>query len=66
MIVTDKRLREYYGHNGHECKVRISKLTGEVLRYGSPDPYNRSMDYWHYLGTTDECRNEVLRAEPGA
>lgn len=46
-------IRDYYGHNGHECKVKIT-LDGEIHRYGSPNPTDRSKDYWQYLGTIEE------------
>ena len=51
-------IRAYCGHNGHECKVRITD-DGEVHRYGSPDPVDRSQDHWTYLGTVDELLHEI-------
>jgi len=48
MKVTKKQIREYYGHNGQDCRVRITR-NGEVLRYGSPDPFDRSKDYWQFI-----------------
>lgn len=56
--ITDKAIREHYGHNGVECVVRI-KRNGEIHRYGSPDPFDRSRDYWHYVGTRDEAIREI-------
>lgn len=44
-----KQIRESLGHNGVECRVRI-KRDGSILRYGSPDPFDRSCDYWHFIG----------------
>jgi len=35
MRITNKEIRDYYGHNGHECKVKI-KRNGEIHRFGSP------------------------------
>jgi len=52
MRITNKEIRDYYGHNGNECKVKI-KRNGEIHRFGSPNYTDRSKDYWHYLGTKD-------------
>lgn len=61
--ITDRAIREYYGHNGVECVVKI-KRNGEVHRYGSPDPVDRSKDYWHIVGTRDAAVREISqRAE---
>jgi len=59
--ITDKEIRECFGHNGVECVVRI-KRNGEVYRYGSPDPFDRSEDYWHYLGTRERAVREIEAA----
>ncbi len=56
--ITNKKIREYFGHNGVECRVRISR-DGTVTRYGSPDPFNRSMDYWQDLGDVDYVAKEI-------
>lgn len=58
MNVTDKWVREYCGHNGHECEVRIQR-DGKVIRNGHPDPTNRTMDYWHFVGYKDDIRKEI-------
>lgn len=47
--MTNKQIREYLGHNGAECIVRI-KRDGTVMRYGAPDPADRSKDFWQYWG----------------
>jgi hypothetical protein len=49
MSMTHQEVREQLGHNGHECRVRITR-DGQIMRYGSPDPTNRSADYWQWLG----------------
>ena len=59
--VTNKMIREFFGHNGHECKVRISQ-DDAVLRYGSRDPADRSADYWQWLGTRDDCAKVVCQS----
>ena len=59
MEITDKEIMEYLGHNGGSCRVRI-KRTGEVERYGSPYPLDRSRDYWHFCGWRDHIVDEVL------
>jgi len=56
--ITDKAIREYYGHNGAECVVTI-KRNGEIHRYGSPDPTDRSMDYWHYVCTREQAVRDI-------
>lgn len=44
-----KEIRERLGHNGIECRVKICR-DGKVLRYGSPNPFDRSRDYWQFMG----------------
>jgi hypothetical protein len=65
--VTDKQIREWYGHNGRECRVCIRR-DGTVERYGSPDPTDRSADYWAYLGTREQivAMIEIYREHGGA
>lgn len=58
MQITDKAIREYYGHNGHECRVRISR-DGTITRHGSPDPFDRSKDFWAFIGTRDGAVREM-------
>ena len=59
MKVTQSMIREYLGHNGHECRVRITR-GGEVHRIGKAfDPFDRSRDYWHYCGTVDDIAREL-------
>jgi len=48
--MSNKEIRRYLGHNGSECRVRIHR-DGRITRHGSPDPADRSMDYWHDCGT---------------
>lgn len=48
--ITDRAIREYLGHNGVECRVRIGR-DGRVERYGSPNTTDRSKDFWAYMGT---------------
>ena len=57
--VTNKIVREYLGHNGVECKVIIKK-SGEVYRRGSPDPFDRSADYWCHIGYIDDIKKEIV------
>jgi len=56
--ITDKAIRDYLGHNGVECRVRISR-DGTVTRHGSPDPFDRSNDYWMLMGTREEIAEEI-------
>ena len=61
--ITDERIREYLGHNGHECRVRI-RHDGNIERHGSPySDTDRSMDYWHWIGTRGLIVQEILRDE---
>ncbi len=59
MTPTDKAIREYLGHNGCECHVVIH-MDGKITRYGSPDPFDRSKDYWAFCGYRDEITREML------
>ena len=59
MKVTDADIREIYGHNGHECHVQIRK-NGEVVRYGSPDPTDRSMDFWAQIGWREDIAEQIV------
>ena len=45
--------REYLGHAPPECRVRIDR-DGYAHRYGSPDPFDRSADFWTDLGHIDD------------
>ena len=56
--ITDKMIREWYGHNGVECRVVI-KRDGQIMRYGSPDCFDRSKDYWSHVGYRDETIREM-------
>ena len=58
MKITDKEIREYLGHNGHECKIRITE-DGDVYRYGHRDPMDRSSDYWAWMGKRNEIAEEI-------
>jgi hypothetical protein len=46
---TNREIREYLGHNGRECRVRIRR-NGEVWRHGSPEDTDRSRDHWAFVG----------------
>lgn len=59
--ITKRMVREHLGHNGMECTVRI-KRNGEIHRYGSPDPFDRSMDYWQYMGTVIDIAREIAES----
>ena len=59
MKITDKMIREYLGHNGVECKVRITR-NGDVYRHGSPDHFDRSADYWAWIGYRDQIVAEMI------
>lgn len=61
--MTDHAIREALGHNGHDCKVKI-KRNGIVERFGSPNPFDRSMDWWQYIGTRDEVVKLIQRQSP--
>jgi len=56
--VTHKMIREYLGHNGHECRVRI-KRDGNVYRHGSPTIADRSKDYWSWIGHAEEVKRMI-------
>ena len=59
MKVTQSMIREYLGHNGHECRVRITR-DNKVHRIGSgDDPFDRGRDFWAYMGTVDEIAREL-------
>ncbi len=53
------QIREHLGHNGAECRVRIHR-DGRVERYGSPDPTDRSRDFWAFVGLFDEIFGEIV------
>jgi hypothetical protein len=63
MKITDTEIREHLGHDGDSCRVRITR-TGEVHRYGSPDAFDRSQDFWHFFGWRDEVVDQI-EAEEG-
>lgn len=56
--ITDKSVREYFGHNGVECIVRISR-GGKITRYGSTNVFDRSSDHWVDLGTREDAVREI-------
>lgn len=58
---TDRKIREYLGHNGGECRVRVARDGSSVLRHGSPDPSDRGRDYWAWLGTRADVIREMRR-----
>ena len=59
MTISKKQIREYLGHNGYDCKVKI-KRDGQIMCYGSTDPFDRSRDFWHGCGTVDEIINQMI------
>lgn len=61
MTVTDKAIRKYLGHNGGECRVRITRQ-GVVYRHGARDPFDRSHDYWTVIGIRDDFVREITNA----
>ena len=56
---TNKEIREYLGHNGRECCVRI-KRNGEIWRYGSRQDTDRSSDYWALVGYDNNIAEDML------
>lgn len=58
--ITDKAIRNYYGHNGTECRVRISR-DGSIHRYGSPVTTDRSKDFWALVGDRASAAHEIAR-----
>ncbi len=62
--VTDREIREHMGHNGVECRVRITR-DGKVERHGSPEPTDRSADYWAAMGTREEIARQIQRERSG-
>lgn len=63
-----RALRLELGHNGAECRVRIHD-DGRIERHGSPEPTDRSHDYWHDMGrVTDReyshIAERVLKSPP--
>ncbi len=59
MKITDKQIRDYLDHNGHECKVKIRRWDGVVIRWGMPDPTDRSRDWWAYMGLREDVAREI-------
>ena len=59
MSVTNQQIREYLGHNGSECRVRISR-DGRITRHGSPNPTDRSQDFWAYMGEKDDYPSTII------
>jgi hypothetical protein len=58
--VTDHQIRQHYGHNGLECRVTVSRLgDGRVMRHGSPDPTDRSKDFWTVIGSRVDAVREI-------
>ena len=51
--MTRKEIRGFLGHCPPECRVRISRAGG-VTRYGSPDPTDRSKDFWQNHGSVED------------
>ena len=69
-IVTDNDIRKFLGDdyrlrgtNGGSwtCRVKI-KRDGTVHRYGSPDEFDRSHDYWHELGHRSDYKKTVSKS----
>jgi len=59
---SNKAIREYLGHNGCECRVRISR-DGSITRYGSPNPFDRSMDFWAPAGHVDDVTKDMANSK---
>ena len=62
MAISNDEIRKYLGHSLPECRVRISK-SGAVSRYGSPNLFDRSFDFWISLGNTDDISDQILREQ---
>jgi hypothetical protein len=60
--MTKKQIRKYLGHSLPECRVRIHH-NGDISRYGSTDPFDRSADFWHLVVTVADVEKEVAYAE---
>tara|TARA_R110002126_G_C10348807_1_gene491455 strand:+ start:771 stop:980 length:210 start_codon:yes stop_codon:yes gene_type:complete len=58
-MFTNSQIREYLGHNGRECRVRI-KRNGEIWRYGSRQDIDRSCDYWALVGYDNNIVADML------
>jgi len=58
--ITDNEIRKYLGHNGCECRVRVLP-NGQVERYGSRDPFDRSKDFWAFMGWRQDIAREMQR-----
>jgi len=69
---TDSEIRDFLGHNGGGCRVRISthSLSDSVApnpgdriiyRRGSPDVFDRTKDFWAYIGTVKDQIREMER-----
>ena len=50
-------IRDSLGHCPPECRVKISRL-GKVSRYGSPNPSDRSKDFWSFCGWAEEWEKQ--------
>ena len=57
-MIKNKEIREYLGHNGVECRVKI-KNSGEIHRFGDPNPFDRSKDFWHFIGYKEQITKEI-------
>jgi len=60
--MTHAEIREKLGHNGAECRVKITK-DGRVLRHGSPVETDRSKDYWQDMGRVEDYERDTYRIE---
>ena len=60
MTITNREIRDYYGHNGWECRVSITN-DGDVQRYGSPDHVDRGPDCWAFMGYRSDVVREIER-----
>lgn len=65
--MTNKEIREFYGHNGAECRVVI-KRNGEIHRYGmiapdgSANGTSRDYDRWIHIADIDDPQSDHMRA----
>jgi hypothetical protein len=55
----DRAIREHLCHGVGTTRVRICR-DGQVLMYGSTDPY-RPMDWWRYVAERDELLRQIVQ-----
>ena len=57
--ITNKDVRDYLGHDGSNCKVKI-KSGGKVWMYGSADAFDRTWDWWHFIGDLADIKIKMF------